>query len=232
MVRLEREIAGGIKDTNVESERKPSVGVALVIVGIDPSRNGENITSPMFWTVIEKKTNPVTEKVAGQISFPGETWRPPEDIGQNIFGAVVEEFSGDVKQINNLWYVRGRSFMPREVSIGGRPADLITLFFTGSIDSPNAPRATHEVNPNRWMTREDILKVYPTNKVRKFTRETLESGQQRDLIGQTVDFFMQAPLSRVSVLSLLPRNLSIDQFCQEREKRRDVDFLSIPAIKG
>lgn len=38
--------------SRIEIEGNPdSIGVALVIVGIDPSKNGENETQPYVWTI-------------------------------------------------------------------------------------------------------------------------------------------------------------------------------------
>lgn len=226
MVSKERRIEG-ISGIDVETERKPSIGVALVIVGIDPSRNGENITSPMLWTIVERKTNPATEKVAGQISFPGETSKIDEGLNQNLLGAVVEEFSGDDQKMNNLWYIRRKSHIEGKVLISRRPADLVVLAFTGSLETPNSPRATNEVNPNKWMTVEQLLKEHP-DKVRKFTRQTAVLEQEEGLIRQVVNVFIQSPLSRIPLSAFLPKEFSLmDQFYQERKNKIDVAISSI-----
>lgn len=227
MMSREREIAV-INGIDVETERKPSIGVALVIVGIDPSRNGENITAPKLWTIIEKKTKPETEKIAGQISFPGETWKPPEDLNQNIFGAIAGEFSGDDQKINNLWYVEGKSYAEGVVLISGRPADLVVLAYTGLLDHPNIPLATNEVSPNRWMTIKELLNEHP-EKVRRFAREFVALEQNQGLVRRVVDDFTHIPLNRVPLSRLLPNNFSsMAQFYQEREEKKDVAISNIP----
>lgn len=218
----------GIFCSGVETERRLSVGVALVVVGIDPSRNEENITTPKLWTVIENRTNLQTEKVAGQISFPGETSKIGEDLQTNILGAVAEEFSGDVKQISNLWYVRGRSHMEGKVLLGGRPADLVVLAFTGSLEDPNIPLATNEVSPNKWMTVEELLKEHPDN-VRKFARETAALEKEHRLIGQVINEFMRSSLTRISLLEFVPKDVSsMTQLYQNRSRRKDIDAYTIP----
>lgn len=228
MVSRERE-AAVINGIGLETERKPSVGVALAIVGIDPSRNGENITSPMLWTVIEKKNNPKTEKIAGQISFPGETSKRRESLNVNILGAVVEEFSRDDQIANNLWFVPGKSHIENRILISGRPADLVVLPFTGSLKAENIPFAQDEVAPNKWMTVEDILYEDP-DRVRKFTRELLALEQGQRLIGQVIDSFIRFPLSRVSLSRLLPDDcFSMTQFYMQRRERHDVSISNIPA---
>lgn len=224
---LEREVLGppGI---GVETERKPSVGVALVIVGIDPSRNGENVTSPKLWTIREKKTNPATEKIVGQISFPGETGKTSENLRQNIFGALAEEFSGDDQKINNLWYVPGQSHIEGKVLISGKPADLVILTYTGSLDHQNVPLATNEVSPHGWMTIEELLSEHP-DKIRKFAREIAIMDQSENFIGRVISEFSYHPLRRIPLSVLKPDNfLSMIQFHQERELKTDILVPSIP----
>lgn len=212
----------------VETERKPSLGVALIVVGIDPSRNGENVTSPKLWTILEKKTNPATEKKAGQISFPGETGKTGENLRQNIFGALAEEFSGDDQKTDNLWYIPGYSHVEGKVLISGRPADLIILTFTGDLDSQNLPLAKDEVSPHRWMTIEEILNEHP-DRIRKFAREIALIDQSERLVGKLVSEFSHNPLSRRPILAFAPDNfVSMRQFYQERKGRENIVVSSIP----
>src|SRR3990167_39274 len=88
------EVTAGIRGKYFEIE-KPSFGVALVIVGIDPSRNGENATQPMLWTVKEKKDKPSTGRIKGQIYLPGESGKEGKKISDTIAGGLVGEFSDD-----------------------------------------------------------------------------------------------------------------------------------------
>lgn len=224
---LEREVLSPV-GMLVETERKPSVGVALVIVGIDPSRNGENVTSPKLWTILEKKTNPLTEKKAGQISFPGETGKTGENLRQNIFGALAEEFSGDDQKMGNLWYVPGHSHVEGKVLISGRPADLVILTFTGALNNQNFPLAKDEVSPYQWMTIEELLSEHP-DKIREFAREIAVMDQSERLIGKLVSEFSHHPLNRVPILALAPDNfVSMRQFHQEREGKNNIVVSSIP----
>lgn len=228
MIRAEREITKIARIEGIETERKPSVGVALVIVGIDPSRNGENMSSPLLWTIIEQKSNPQTEKVAGQISLPGETSKIGENLGENILGAVAEEFSGDDNKLKNLWYINARSHIEGRVLINRRPADLVVLAYTGSLEDPNIPFAANEVTPNKWMTLDELLRQHP-DRIRKFARETMALEQEYGLIGQVINLFMHGALSRISLSEFMPRDFSsIKQFYQARRQRQDVAILSIP----
>lgn len=212
----------------VETERKPSVGVALVIVGIDPTRNGENITSPWLWTIIEKKSNPATEKKAGQISFPGETGKTAENLRQNIFGALAEEFNGDDQKTGNLWYVPGHSHIEGKVLISGRPADLIILTYTGTLNNQNFPLAKDEVSPHQWMTIEELLSEDP-DKIRKFAREIAVMDQSERFIERLVSEFSHYPLNRVPILALAPDNfVSMSKFHQERKRKNNIVISSIP----
>lgn len=227
---LGREVLSPI-GVGVETERKSSVGVALVIVGIDPSRNGENVTSPKLWTILEKKTNLATEKKAGQISFPGETGKTTENLRQNIFGALVEEFSGDDQKIGNLWYVPEHSHVEGKVLISGRPADLVILIFTGDLNNQNLPLAKDEVRPYQWMTIGELLSEHP-DRIRKFAREIAVMDQSEKFIGRAVSEFNHHPLNRVPLSALVPDNfLSMRQFHQERKGKKDIVIFSLP-LKG
>jgi|SRR3989344_4804882 len=233
MIRAERGIPGiaGVEGIGIEAERKLSVGVALAIVGVDPSRNGGNISSPLFWTIIEQRSNPLTEKVAGQISFPGETSKVGEGLEENILGAVAEEFSGDESKLGNLWYINGSSHMEGRVFISKRPADLVVLAYTGSLDDKNIPFALNEVTPNKWMTLEELLAQNP-DRVRKFAREALVLEQQHGLIGQVVNAFMHDPLRRIPLSAFVPSTVSsMEQFYQTRRSRGDVVISNIPLSK-
>lgn len=206
----------------VETERRPSVGVALVIVGIDSSRNGENVASPKLWTIIERETNFAKEKIAGQISFPGETSKTEESLNQNIFGALAGEFSGDDQRINNLWYVPGYSHIEGKVLIGSRPADLVVLIYTGSLKDPNVPLAINEVSPYGWVTLQELLKEHP-GKIRKFARQIVASESSERVIGRAVATFSHSPLSRIPLSSLVPSNFSsMIQFYRDRERKEDI----------
>lgn len=224
---LSREIAG-INGIDIETEIKPSVGVALVIVGIDASRNGENITSPSLWTIIEKNTKPETEKFAGQISFPGETKKTNESLNDTIVGAVAGEFSGDDRKINNLWYIEGHSFIKGKVLISGRPAHLVVLAYTDPFDIPNVPLAVNEVTPHGWMTIEELLNERE-EKVRKFARETASLERSERFIGRVVSQFSHFPLSRVPFAALLPDGFSsMREFYQKRERKKDISVYGVP----
>lgn len=224
---LEREILSPVS-IGIETERKSSIGVALIVIGIDPSRNGENVTSPKLWTIREKKTNLATEKIAGQISFPGETGKRGENLRQNIFGALAEEFSGDDQKIGNLWYIPGQSHIEGKVLISGKPADLVILTYTGSLDHQNVPLATNEVSPHDWMTIEELLSEHP-DKIRKFAREIAVMDQSEKFIGRVVSEFNHHPLRRIPLSTLMPGNfLSMRQFHQEREGKKDIVISSLP----
>src|ERR1039457_2255125 len=73
-----------------EGEVRQSIGVALLIVGVDAHRNGDNATDPLIWTIVELEAKPETDKVPGEISVPAETIKIGEGRNANILGALAE----------------------------------------------------------------------------------------------------------------------------------------------
>src|SRR6266540_3769447 len=73
-----------------ETELRQSIGVALLIVGLDPKKNGDNLTDPLLWTITELQAKAQTEKRAGEISIPAETKKRGEGRMENILGALAE----------------------------------------------------------------------------------------------------------------------------------------------
>lgn len=210
---------------DIEDERRSnSIGVALVIVGIDPSKNGENATDPTIWTVIEKKTKPQTEKVAGQISFPGETRKIGEKLTPNIVGAL-SEFSRDNFDIShNLFFMRKSSYVPEKVSIRGNFVDLMVLMCVGS-QTNFEPVDQDDVMPHKWMTINEIREVIALQpeKVRKFARDIVRLETSDQLIARAVDDYFHDPIKRVPASVLLPRTFSsIEQFHVAREMVSDI----------
>lgn len=208
---------------SAEIETRRSEGVALVIVGIDPSRNGENLTSLKFWTNIEKKSKPETNRVKGQISFPGETRKiGGETLNSNMFGALAEFSDNDFLIQNNLFFVSGFSLMEGRVVVNNKPFDLIVLICERSLDSPINPVDEEEVAPNGWMTVDEILKE-EEGKVRTFTREIARAEVSERLIGKVVAAYYSLPFKRIPLSSLLPPGFSSGrQFYEERNKKPDV----------
>ena len=130
---LERAIALGVNGKDIETS-KPSLGVALVIIGIDPSRNGENATQPQFWTIIEKKSKPATGRIAGQISFPGESRKLGKNMLDTIAGGLEGEFSNDWSLIESHVFYTPSWFTANKIQVENKPFDLAIFIFTGYLD--------------------------------------------------------------------------------------------------
>lgn len=209
----------------VETDRKVSIGVALVIVGIDPSRNGENAEDPKVWTVIEKKSKSETEKIVGQISFPGETRKNGESLSQNIIGALLEVTDNTHLVGNNLFYLPDSSHIEGGVSIKSNPIDLVVLIYNGSLEIPLVPVDDGDVKPNRWMTIDEINQVLRQDQdtVRKFSRDILNLETSENRISRVVKDYLHFPWKRVPFSKLLPSTFStMKQFHEDREKLSDV----------
>lgn len=224
---LRKEIIENIpsKLAGIELEGKPnSIGVALVIVGIDPRRNGENSTDPTIWTVREKKTKESTQKVAGQISFPGETRKVGEKPTPNIIGAL-SEFTDNNFQINHNLFLTPSSFRPGIVSIRGNPVDIAVLMYVGPQTDSFTPVDQDDVAPHKWMAMSEIkgvIKKEP-NMIRKFAQDIIRMEFSDPLIGKAIGEFLHDPMSRLPVSALLPQGFStITSFHHNRERMSDV----------
>lgn len=219
---LEREIfsPAGI---GVETERKPSVGIALVIVGIDPSRNGENAAQPRVWTIKEKKDKPSTGKIAGQISLPGETRKTAgESIGSNVGGALAEFTDNDFIIRNNLFLMPGSSQIQGKLFVNRNPFVIVILMHEGSFDRSIEPVDRDEVSANGWMTIEEIRKV-DQRMVRGFVWDIVSLDKSEGLISKAISDYSHNPTKRVPVSRILPQDFSsIERFYKQREMLQDV----------
>jgi len=225
MVSRERETLG-INGLGLETEKRSSFGVVLAIVGIDPSRNGENLTQPKLWTIIERKPKPETERVAGQISFPGETRKDTnEKIEDTIIGGLAEFTDNNHTIKYNLFFIPGSSFVRGRIFVNGNPFDMAILICEGSFNNAIEPEDKDEVVPNGWMTIDEILKKDPKRDpriVRGFVHQLADLEESEGLISKAVSDFFHFPTQRVPLGAILPDDFSISDFFKKREQSLDV----------
>ena len=205
-----------------------SKGVALGVVGIDPSRNGENAMQPKLWTIKEKKDKPSTGKFTGQISLPGETRKiSNESIGSNIGGALAEFTDNSFIIINNLFFIPESSQIQGKLFVNKNPFDIVILMYEGSLDRPIEPLDKEEVSANGWMTMDEIGKVDPhmvnPYMVRGFVWDIIFLEKSEGIISKTVSEYFHNPTKRVPVSRILPQDFfSIENFYKQREGLQDV----------
>lgn len=223
---VNKEVFIGVK--GLEIEKKPAVaGVALVIAGIDPSRNGENATQPKLWIIIERKSKPATGKIAGQISLPGETRkRSYEKIEDNIIGGLVE-FTNNIHIVRyNLFYMPESSIVKRRIFVNSNPFDMAILIHEGYLDKAIEPQDKDEVLPNGWMTIGEIRRKDPTRDpkiVRDFVHQIADLEESDGLIEKTVLDYFRFPIKRVPLRAFLPDYFSsMEEVFQRRELLEDV----------
>lgn len=206
-------------------EKRSSFGVALVIVGIDPRRNGENETQPKIWTIIEQKSKDGTERVKGQISFPAETKKNREEWLSNMLGALSEFVDASGKMMDNLFLIQGSSFMEEKINVRGNPADIAVLIYEGDLNKPINPVDDGEITPNGWMTIEELRRK-PSENIRSSSLDILNMEEQEGFIGKIVAEYFHNPIKRIPLRSMLPKGFSIKEFLTQREK--SPDFLVVP----
>lgn len=223
MFRGERQITGLERRPLVlkEIEEKPaSAGVAVVIVGLDQSRNGENQSDPLIWTIIELVSKPDTEKSAGQISIPAETRKNGESIDDNVIGALAEFcddtlFSPYVKK--HLVKMEGKWYREKVISVGGSHADVAVLIYDGALDFPLKPANPNEVSPNGWIKKSDLQN---RSELRDLCKQVILLDEWEDLTRNALESYYNNPDQRRSVF---PDDLSsIKHFSTLREFGMDV----------
>lgn len=204
-------------------ENPLSNGIALGVVGIDPSRNGENATQPELWTIKEKKSKPSTGKIAGQISLPGETRKiGGEPIRDLIGGALAELTDNNFIIANNLFFMSDSSHVQGKLFVNGNPFDIVVLMYEGPLDRSFSPFDKEEVSENGWMTMEEIKKVNQSM-VRGFVWDFLSLEQSEGFIQRTVSDYLHSPMKRIPLSRILPSNFSsIERFYKQREKLEDI----------
>jgi len=200
---------------------KSSVGVAVLIVGYDPSRNGENETDPFLWTTIEKTSKIETDKIAGQISLPAETRKNGENLENNVFGALGE-FCDDnaftyvknhIVKPSSIWYIK------KGITVLGNPVDVAVLIYDGALDFPLSPAHLDEINPNGWMKKSDLRKEL---KLRSVFTQALELDDKEGLTRKALESYRSSPRALI-----FPDGFdSIQKFNNSREFGIDVKVLS------
>lgn len=205
-----------------------SIGVVVGIIGVDPSRNGENLRQPKIWTVRELKSKPATEKIAGQLSFPAET-RKQEERGKeylvnNMIGALVDEFSDDADLIkDSIFLVDGVSLITNTISVRSGPLDLMLLIYAGPFDRRIEPTDREDIAVNGWMSLDELA----SKPSRNFVSQTLEKERSSRIISRTIAAFNHFPLKRVPIGAYLSEDFSIAGFRAKREQGHDV-VVSLP----
>lgn len=204
----------------IEIERKQSIGTILAIVGIDPSRNGENASNPRLWTTIEEKPKPATDRIKGQISFPADTRKVGENKIDNTIGCLAE-FSDDDRLIREGLFLMPSSFIERTVPVKGNPVDLVVVVFDGFLANPIVPFDKNEVSANGWMSREDLKKEDPL-RLRSFVREVITMEETDGPISNLVTDYFKFQQARIPLSVILPPSFSISSFYNQRERLPDV----------
>ena len=205
----------------LELEKKPSIGTILIIVGIDPSKNGENIDNPLLWTTMEKKSKEATNKFEGQISFPADTRKIGEDIMHNAIGSLAE-FSDNERLIRGALSLMPSSFIEKAISVKGNLVDLAVVIFDESLTCPIIPLDLNEVDPNGWMSMDRLKKEDPS-RLRSFVREIIAMEDKMDSpIKRVIADYLKFEQARIPLSAILPSGFSMVDFYNQRERLPDM----------
>jgi hypothetical protein len=203
--------------TGPEAERRQSIGVAVLLVAIDPARNGDNISDPSIWTITELVDKPDTERSAGEISILAETRKEGEIEGDTVLAAMAEAFSDkDMPVVSGHLRLIDSHYRQRVIEINGHSADLVPVVFDGPILYFPTPAAFEEVRPRGWVKRSVLEK---TGNLRLGLRRVLEYDASEGMIRSAMEAYYRGEGRQV-----FPPKFSIDLFYRTREVRRDVNL--------
>jgi hypothetical protein len=212
LITVHAKVGVGIKRT--ELERPPSVGILALIVGLDPKRNGDNVSDPLIWTITELQGKPETEKHAGQISVPAETRTLWENRRSNVLG-VLAEFTDDA----TLPTVAGHLY---EVESTYRDGRMAVFVYDGPLNIPFQPTCSKEVSPWGWQRRSQLQQQ---GELRGVLRQALDLDQGEGFIMQALeDFYANRGIRPV----IPPQLQSIEDFIARRETSPDVPIAYLP----
>jgi hypothetical protein len=213
---------------NNESECSKSAGIALLIIGLDPLRNGDNTVNPLFWTIKELENRLETNKKKGDISIPAETRKTGETRSMNLIGALAE-FCDDA----TLPYVREHLFLAdgvfrqKCINVNGNLVDVSVLIYDGNLSLPINPYNNTEVMPNAWLSRNEIGSL---ENIRDVFSQALEIDLKEGLSKSITDIYYTNPSSLKRVI---PEDIeTIAEFYRIRESIGDIplkqtsDYLS------
>jgi len=212
-----------IRPVSQETEVRPSIGVALLIVGIDPRRNGDNITDPLIWTITELQAKPETEKRPGEISIPAETKKEGEDRVANILGALAEFCDNNAipNLADNLFMVDGL-YREKGIIIKNNPVDLAVLIYNGSLNIALTPESATEVKANGWVNRSKIREM---DGVRSVLSQAVELDALEGITGRAIEAYY----GNSGMTQIFSHGFSMRNFYAERETFPDVPIY--PRIK-
>lgn len=206
-----------IKPVSQEIEARNSIGVALLIVGIDPHKNGDN-TNPLIWTIRELRGKSETDKIVGELSIPAETKKAGESRLENILGALAE-FGND----ESLAYLREHLCLMSDAHIDGgilihdNPVDMSVLIYDGFLENIFIPLSRDEVGPNGWLRRDKIQNMVG---VRSVMKQAIELDRASGLSARVIEEYYLFPEKRISIF---PKDfVSIRNFDAKRELSPDV----------
>ncbi len=208
--------------TSKETKNIQSAGIAVLILGIDPYRNGDNSSDPLLWTIKELKEKPSTMKKAGEISIPAETRKIGEIRSDNILGALAE-FCDDtnLKYIKKHLFLKPGSFGERVINVSGNLVDLTALIYDGDLSLPITPVNFSEVSPNGWLK---VSQIRNFNDIRPILSQALEKDLE---IGLSKDIFDTYLNGKDELAPVFEDDFSsIADFYRNRETLSDIPLLS------
>lgn len=206
-----------------EAETRQSIGVALLIVAIDPRRNGDNTTDPLIWTLTELQAKAETEKNLGEISIPAETKKVGEYRVANILGALAE-FCGDnaIPHLADHLFLADGSYRERGIIINSNPVDLAVLIYNGPLDIALTPESATEVRANGWINRSRIRKMGGV-------RSVLTQAVELDALEGLTSKALEAYYTESGMTKIFSPGFSMKNFYERREILPDVSIY--PRIK-
>ena len=212
-----------ISPVSQEMELKPSIGVALLIIGFDPRRNGDNESDPLIWTITELQAKSETEKRPGEISIPAETKKVGEDRMTNVLGALAE-FCDDnaIPNLTGKLFMVDTLYREKGIIIKNNPVDLAVLVYNGPLDIPLVPESFAEVRANGWINRNRIRRM---DNVRSVLAQAIELDMAEGITGRAIEAYY----NNSGIVKVFSPEFSMKSFYAQRENLPDVPIY--PRVK-
>ena len=185
--------------TLLEVERKPNIGVGLLIIN----------WQGQIWTNRELMPKKATARSVGDISIPTEQIKEGEGFLDNVRGGLGEFCSDkDMRVLSGNLFVVGS---PRVAEVNSDDWQVACNLVTVVCDvNLNPSPATNEVEPHGWMNIEEALEL---PNLRSFSRQLLEVTKRDNLIERALN----QRSGRTPILDKFDSEVSFDRFIQERD---------------
>lgn len=211
---------------NTGLEKEGNDSVALVLLVLANYQNGSADTTPLVWTVIEKRSKEATGKKEGQISLPVETTKAGESTADNLIGSLSEFTADDPVIEKSLFYTLGKSVAKGALSFRGNPMDMAVIFYEGPLDADIQPLDAEELRPGGWRSLTNLRGEDPARLREEVIGAVLGFEEVTGFISGAFNDYRSGIYIKSPLKTLFPPGYtSLEDFIKQREMHEDVTII-------